>query len=208
MISYANLTLWIKDSNEYAPFFEKSLYTVVLNDPEKLKPFDLLIQLKAQDEDGDRTCDALTYSIVGPFQKKFEINKFGELRLKSRFDLVTPGAGKKYYNLTVAVTDEGGLSNVANVLLYLNTTLLYMPKGAAASATFSCVNNGARSELDRYDKRIFVPSLFTQANSEYMLSYRLAQSTPRIADLDVNQLTGEVFLRSPLNQTILKNYDK
>ena len=53
------------DFNEYDPVFEKSLYSVVLNQPENLKAGDVLSYVSAFDYDGNGQNSVILYSIVG-----------------------------------------------------------------------------------------------------------------------------------------------
>jgi hypothetical protein len=169
MISYSNLTVWIKDTNEFNPYFDKTLYTAILNEPESLRPNELITQLRAIDEDGDDGGGAgLVYSIVGPFQKKFNINKRGEVRLTSRFDLADP-LNRAFYNLTVAVVDQGGLNDIANVVIYLNTTFPYVQ--SQSSTVFACANNGARSELSKFDRRTLTPDLYVLVSNLFFVAF-------------------------------------
>jgi hypothetical protein len=169
MISYANLTIWIKDTNEFNPYFEKTLYSIIVNDPEKLKANDIITQLRAVDEDGDGTNEGLVYSVVGPYQKKFQVNKRGEVRLMSRFDLTDPTT-RPFYNLTVAVVDQGGLNDLTNLVIYLNTSFPFMQ--LQSSMVFSCANSGARSELNKFDKRTLSPDLYVLVRRVLMINFQ------------------------------------
>ena len=68
LISYANLTIYVNDFNEFAPIFAKSLYTKVLNNPENYQIGNIITTVSATDLDGsDKT---LVYSIDGWHQEK------------------------------------------------------------------------------------------------------------------------------------------
>lgn len=65
---FANLTLLVGDYNEFAPVFERDLYTVVVNNPENYQTGDVLAKVTAYDSDATRA--DIFYSIVGMFQEK------------------------------------------------------------------------------------------------------------------------------------------
>jgi len=65
---FANLTLLVGDYNEFAPVFERDLYTVVVNNPENYQTGDVLAKVTAYDSDATRA--EIFYSIVGMFQEK------------------------------------------------------------------------------------------------------------------------------------------
>ena len=56
------------DYNEFAPVFERDLYTVVVNNPENYQTGDVLAKVTAYDSDATRA--EIFYSIVGMFQEK------------------------------------------------------------------------------------------------------------------------------------------
>jgi hypothetical protein len=61
------------------------------------------------------------------------------------------------YNLTVTVTDRGGLTDVASLVVYLNlTTQINNPK----MSPFECALYGARTEINIDDKISLMPPLF------------------------------------------------
>lgn len=226
MISYANLTIHVTNANEFPPRFDRKEYHLVLNEPEKLHPLkDVLVQVSAYDPDDIRFLNeddsfnfyeespsvitsSINYMIVGPYQRKFQINKQGEIRLATRFNFLDPYSIRSHYNLTIAAVDSGGLSELASVIIFLNTTFPANLIPQQASNTLLTCSGLARSELNRFDRQTIVPGLFINVNSEHTLQYQIAQSEPFLNELAINENTGEIYFKSPLNSKLLNTFDK
>lgn len=194
------MTLYVNDFNEYSPVFEKSLYKVVINNPEVYQSGDILTTVVARD--GDRSESSLFFSITGLYQDKFYVDLFGNIRLRNIFSLDT---NKDFvYNLTVSARDSGGLHGFANVVIYLN---VYAITSIQQQYSFGCALDGAKSELNA-DNMSLYPPLYITANSIYPLKHFLLQSVPSLKQLNIDAVTGQIYLSSPLNSTIMSEYDK
>jgi hypothetical protein len=55
--------------------------------------------------------------------------------------------------------------------------------------------------------KIFRIKIF-KANSKYNLKYQMIQSEPNLEQLQMNSVSGQVYLIKPLNSSILTNYDR
>lgn len=55
--------------------------------------------------------------------------------------------------------------------------------------------------------KIFRVKIF-KANSKYNLKYQMIQSEPNLEQLQMNSVSGQVYLIKPLNSSILTNYDR
>jgi hypothetical protein len=55
--------------------------------------------------------------------------------------------------------------------------------------------------------KIFRMKIF-KANSKYNLKYQMIQSEPNLEQLQMNSVSGQVYLIKPLNSSILTNYDR
>ena len=71
LFSYANVTLFIQDYNEFSPLFEKPYYSVVLNKPEEYKMGDIIMNIRASDADGDGIGNDLVYRVIGPNKDRY-----------------------------------------------------------------------------------------------------------------------------------------
>lgn len=161
LVSYANLTINIKDFNEYNPYFDTQLTARYLNEPESYNVGDIITKVLAYD--GDSSDESLTYSIIGPHKDRFNIDSSGQIRLLKKFDFSNDKF--TFYNLTVLALDQGGLSNVTNLLFYFNITT---PFGIRDNL-FECALNGARSELNQFDKMTLIPELYIPVILFYFL---------------------------------------
>ena len=63
-----------------------------------------------------------------------------------------------YYNVTLSVSDQGGLNSLSSVNVYLNITKQFSLK----DSIFECSIVGVKSELNNTDGISLVPPLFIQ----------------------------------------------
>ena len=203
LFSVANVSISIQDSNEFAPFFPFPVYTVVVNSPEVTQIGDTISQVRAVDYDANGLT-GLTYAVVGPYADRFVADTYGQIRLRRVFDVINDAQYE--YNVTIMADDEQGRSGFASLIVYLNMTAA-LPMRAAP---FTCLLDAAISELDRDgDNWTLTPPLYAQARSPYAVRYALAESQPALGDsLVINENSGQITLRAPLNQFILNNYDR
>lgn len=153
MASLANVTIEILDHNEYNPMFSSSVYSVVLNSPENYQLNDGITKLNAIDMDAsDRQ---LTYFVAGAHQNRFYVDSFGNVRLLQQFNLNKDS--EFMYNLTIGVSDAGGLKNYTSLVVYLNVTSSINLK---QSPSFECALMGTKSELSPFDRKSLFPPLY------------------------------------------------
>ncbi|CAF0789975.1 unnamed protein product [Brachionus calyciflorus] len=202
LYNYANITIFIKDFNEYSPYFDSYLNVKFLNQPETYKIGDFITSVIAHDYDGTDKEQGLFYSIIGPHQNRFRIDLNGQIFLLRKFDFNYEK--NMHYNVTILVYDQGGLSNYTNLIIFFNMT-----NGLNfGKSKFECSIYQVRSELSELDRKTLRPELVIPVNSLFRLKYFLANSKPKINDLDVDSNTGKVFLRNPINSTILNKFDR
>jgi hypothetical protein len=70
--------------------------------------------------------------------------------------------------LTLVASDEGGLTDFTNLIVYLNTTIDY----GQNDALFKCSTQGVRSELNQSDKKTLVPPLYVLVSQFFFLINR------------------------------------
>jgi hypothetical protein len=85
------------------------------------------------------------------------VNSAGQIALLKPFDL---SKDLPYYNVTLSVSDPGGLSSTTSVNIYLNITTPSILK----SPLFECSLIGSRSELNKTNGMSLIPPLFIQVN--------------------------------------------
>lgn len=85
---------------------------------------------------------------------RFYIDINGQVRLFKNFNLVQDE--NTFYNVTILVTDSGGLSGFTSLMVYLNIT----SDIALKHSQFQCSYTGFRSDLDQTDLMTLKPKLF------------------------------------------------
>lgn len=202
LFSYANVTILLQDLNEYSPFFDKLIVTKIINDPENLNPGDLIITLNANDQDSNDKKNGLVYNLIGAHQHKFTIDSFGQLRLFKKFDFKKDPL--TIYNITVVAYDQGGLSNLTHLILYLNVSSFWN----VDKSNFFCSTSCSRAELSLIDFKTLQPELYIPINSAFKLKYFISESYPRLDQLSIDSSSGRIFLKTSLNSTILNSYSR
>lgn len=171
----------------------------MINLDEHYKTNNYIFQLEAVDLDQD---EQLEYKILGKYAQMFSIDQMGKVFLAKNFDFNTDESTSFTYNLTVMVSDQAGRTNFTSLILNLNSTL---PIYFRNSGTFECTLNYPRSELSPVDRKTLQPPLFITANSKFPVQYKLLDSLPYLDQLEVDQYSGQVSFRSPLNSSMLEN---